>query len=121
MSDGVALATHMKLTVGLLLTMTYYLAELAEIRACDDRDHNERRPYADYAMILWHFPNRLVLYSFTFVLRGLAFPPGSVDVIPTAGCAQCAWCSLWRFVRACALGALFLRSCVRDSDVRVRA
>ena len=32
-SDGVALATHMKLTVGPLLTMTYYLAELAEIRA----------------------------------------------------------------------------------------
>ena len=32
-SDGVALATHMKLTVGSLRTMTYYLAELAEIRA----------------------------------------------------------------------------------------
>ena len=32
-SNGVALATHMKLTVGTLLTMTYYLAELAEIRA----------------------------------------------------------------------------------------
>ena len=34
MSDGVALATtHMKLTVGSLLSMTNYLAELAEIRA----------------------------------------------------------------------------------------
>ena len=32
-SNGVALATHMKLTVGTLLTMTYYLAELADIRA----------------------------------------------------------------------------------------
>ena len=32
-SDGVALATHMKLTVGGLLSMTNYLAELAEIRA----------------------------------------------------------------------------------------
>ena len=32
-SDGVALATHMKLTAGSLRTMTYYLAELAEIRA----------------------------------------------------------------------------------------
>jgi hypothetical protein len=32
-SDGVALATHMKLTVGSLLFMTYYLAELAVIRA----------------------------------------------------------------------------------------
>jgi hypothetical protein len=32
-SDGVALDTHMKLTVGTLLTMTYYLAKLAEIRA----------------------------------------------------------------------------------------
>jgi hypothetical protein len=32
-SDGFALATHMKLTVGTLLTMTYYLAKLAEIRA----------------------------------------------------------------------------------------
>ena len=33
MSDGVALDTHMKLTVGSLLSMTNYLAELAEIRA----------------------------------------------------------------------------------------
>ena len=33
MSDGVALATHTKLTVGSLLSMTNYLAELAEIRA----------------------------------------------------------------------------------------
>ena len=32
-SDGVALATHMKLTVGTLLSMTNYLAELAEVRA----------------------------------------------------------------------------------------
>jgi len=32
-SDGVALAAHMKLTVGSLLSMTNYLAELAEIRA----------------------------------------------------------------------------------------
>ena len=32
-SDGVALATHMKLTVGTLLSMTNYLAKLAEIRA----------------------------------------------------------------------------------------
>ncbi len=32
-SDGVALDTHMKLTVGTLLAMTYYLAKLAEIRA----------------------------------------------------------------------------------------
>ena len=32
-SDGVALATHMKLTAGSLRTMTYSLAELAEIRA----------------------------------------------------------------------------------------
>ena len=32
-SDGVALATHMKLTVGTLRSMTNYLAELAEIRA----------------------------------------------------------------------------------------
>ena len=32
-SDGVALLAHMKLTVGGLLSMTNYLAELAEIRA----------------------------------------------------------------------------------------
>jgi hypothetical protein len=32
-SDGVAFATHMKLTVGTLLSMTNYLTELAEIRA----------------------------------------------------------------------------------------
>ena len=32
-SDGVALATHMKLTVGTLLSMTNYLAEPAEVRA----------------------------------------------------------------------------------------
>jgi hypothetical protein len=32
-SDGIALATHMELTVGTLLAMTNYLAELAEIRA----------------------------------------------------------------------------------------
>ena len=32
-SNGVALATHMERTVGTLLAMTYYLAELAEIRA----------------------------------------------------------------------------------------
>ena len=32
-SDGVALATHMKLTVCTLRSMTNYLAELAEIRA----------------------------------------------------------------------------------------
>ena len=31
--DGIALATHMELTVGTLLAMTNYLAELAEIRA----------------------------------------------------------------------------------------
>ena len=41
--------------------------------------------------------NRL---SLQIVLRGLANPPGSVDVIPTAGCAQCAWCSLPTCVRA---------------------
>ena len=32
-SDGFALATHMKLTVGTLLFMTSYVAELAEVRA----------------------------------------------------------------------------------------
>jgi hypothetical protein len=32
-SDGFALLTHMKLTVGTLLSMTSYLAELAEVRA----------------------------------------------------------------------------------------
>ena len=57
-------------------------------------------------------------FSLQIVLRGLANPPGSVDVIPTAGCAQCARCSLLTFVRAWALGAHFLRSYVRD---RVRA
>ena len=31
--DGVALLTHMKQTVGTLLSMTNYLAKLAEIRA----------------------------------------------------------------------------------------
>ena len=50
------------------------------------------------------FTNR---FSLQIVLRGLANPPGSVDVIPTAGCAQCAWCSFLTFVRAWALGALF--------------
>jgi hypothetical protein len=47
--DGVALATHMKLTVGTLLFMTNYLAYGRACRnsgsgRCDDRDHNERRP-----------------------------------------------------------------------------
>ena len=32
-SDGVALLTHMKLTVGTLLSMTNYLAELAKVQA----------------------------------------------------------------------------------------
>ena len=39
-------------------------------------------------------------------------------MIPTAGCAQCARWSLLTFVRASALGDIFLRSYVRDSDVR---
>ncbi len=103
-SDGVALATHMILTVGTLLFMPSYLAELPG-RACRNSvlgamivttmsaDHDML--CKKYAKILQPSPNRL--YSFTFVLRGLANPPGSVDVIPTAGCAQCAWCSLRRF------------------------
>ena len=100
--------THMKLTVGSLLLMTNYLAELAEIRAV-------ARAMIVTTMSAYHrqrisvvrsksFTNR---FSLQTVLRGLTNPPGSVDVIPTAGCAQCAWCSLLTFVRACALGALF--------------
>jgi hypothetical protein len=107
-SDGVALVTHMKLTVGPLLLMTNYLAELAEIRAV-------ARAMIVTTMSAYHrqrisvvrsksFTNR---FSLQIVLRGLANPPGSVDVIPTAGCAQCAWCSLLTIVRAWALGALF--------------
>jgi hypothetical protein len=107
-SIGVALVTHMKLTVGSLLLMTNYLAELAEIRAV-------ARAMIVTTMSAYHrqrisvvcsksFTNR---FSLQIVLRGLANPPGSVDVIPTAGCAQCAWCSLLTFVRAWALGALF--------------
>ena len=109
-SDGVALVTHMKLTVGSLLLMTNYLAELAEIRAV-------ARAMIVTTMSAYHrqrisvvrsksFTNR---FSLQIVLRGLASakPPGSVDVIPTAGCAQCAWCSLLTIVRAWALGALF--------------
>jgi hypothetical protein len=117
-SDGVALATHMKLTVGSLLSMTNYLAELAEIRAVlgamivttMSADHRQRISVIRSES----FTNR---FSLQIVLRGLANPPGSVDVIPTAGCAQCAWCSLltivcqcaWcsLIVCACALGALF--------------
>jgi hypothetical protein len=48
-SDGVALATHMKLTVGSLLSMTNYLNRACRNSGsprCDDRDHNERRPSA---------------------------------------------------------------------------
>jgi hypothetical protein len=105
-SDGVALATHMKLTVGSLLSMTNYLAELAEIRAVlgamivttMSADHRQRISVIRSES----FTNR---FSLQIVLRGLANPPGSVDVIPTAGCAQCAWCSLLTMV--CALGALF--------------
>jgi hypothetical protein len=107
-SDGVALVTHMKLTVGPLLLMTNYLAELAEIRAVAramivttmSADHRQRISVIRSES----FTNR---FSLQIVLRGLANPPGSVDVIPTAGCAQCAWCSLLTFVRAWALGALF--------------
>jgi hypothetical protein len=107
-SDGVALATHMKLTVGSLLSMTNYLAELAEIRAVlgamivttMSADHRQRISVIRSES----FTNR---FSLQIVLRGLANPPGSVDVIPTAGCAQCAWCSLLTIVRAWALGALF--------------
>jgi hypothetical protein len=105
-SDDVALATHMKLTVGSLLSMTNYLAELAEIRAVlgamivttMSADHRQRISVIRSES----FTNR---FSLQIVLRGLANPPGSVDVIPTAGCAQCAWCSLLTMV--CALGALF--------------
>jgi hypothetical protein len=107
-SDDVALATHMKLTVGSLLSMTNYLAELAEIRAVlgamivttRSADHRQRISVIRSES----FTNR---FSLQIVLRGLANPPGSVDVIPTAGCAQCAWCSLLTIVRAFALGALF--------------
>ncbi len=84
-SDGFALATHMKLTVGSLLLMTNYLAELAEIRAV-------ARAMIVTTMSAYHrqrisvvrsksFTNR---FSLQIVLRGLANPPGSVDVIPTA-------------------------------------
>ena len=91
-SDDVALATHMKLTVGSLLSMTNYLAELAEIRAVlgamivttMSADHRQRISVVRFKS----FTNR---FSLQIVLRGLANPPGSVDVIPTAGCAQCAW------------------------------
>ena len=85
----------------------------------DDRDHNERRPYAQIMQRCCSlFQIVLFISRFVSFCGALPSPPGSVDVIPTAGCAQCAWCSLRRFVRACALGALFLRSHVRDSDVR---
>jgi hypothetical protein len=107
-SDGVALAAHMKPTVGTLRSMTNYLAELAEIRAVlgamivttMSADHMQRISVVRSKS----FPNRL---SLQIVLRGLANSPGSVDVIPTAGCAQCTWCSVLTFVRAWALGALF--------------
>jgi hypothetical protein len=94
-SDGVALASHMKLTVGTLRSMTNYLAELAEIRAVlgtmivttMSADHRQTISVVRSKS----FTNRL---SSQIVLRGLANPPGSVDVIPTAGCTH-------------ALGALF--------------
>ena len=108
MSDGVALLTHMKQTVGTLLSMTNYVAELAEVRAVPgvmivtamSAYHRQRISVVRAKS----FTNR---FSLQIVLRGLANPPGSVDVIPTAGCAQCAWCSLLTIVRAWALGALF--------------
>jgi hypothetical protein len=99
-SDGVAFATHMKLTVGTLLSMPNYLAELAEIRAVPgamivttmSADHRQRIS----AVRAESFTNR---FSLQIVLWGLANqqavqqqavqqqavqPPGSVDVMPTA-------------------------------------
>ena len=115
-SDGFALATHMKLTVGTLLFMTCYVAQLAEIRAVPGEmivtamsaDHTQSMQRCrSLFQIVW-FCIRLVSFCG-------ALPPGSVDVIPTAGCAQCARCSLLTIARAFALGASDVRTygCVR--------
>ena len=82
LSDGVALAAHMKLTVGTLRSMTNYLAELAEIRAVVgamivttmSADHRQRISVVRSKSS----PNHL---SLQIVLRGLANPPGSLDVM----------------------------------------
>ena len=107
----------MKQTVGTLLSMTNYLAKLAEIRAVlramivttMSAYHRQK----DTVVRFNSFTNR---YSLQIVLRGLANPPGSVDVIPTAGCAPL-------LDVHSALGALFWGSYVRarlvlSSDVR---
>ncbi len=81
--DGVALAAHMKpSTVGTLRSMANYLAEPAEIRAVlgamivttMSADHRQRISVVRSKSS----PNHL---SLQIVLRGLANPPGSVDVM----------------------------------------
>ena len=113
-SDGVALATHMKLTVGSLLSMTNYLAELAEIRAVlgamivttMSADHRQRISVIRSES----FTNR---FSLQIVLRGLALPARlsgcdphcwmcTVRLVLSSGVRTCvhAWGSLLTFVRA---------------------
>ncbi len=92
-SDGVAFATHMKLTVGTLLSMTNYLAELAEIRAVPgamivttmsaDRGQRISAVRAEsltnrFSLVLWGLANQQA------VQQQAVQPPGSVDVMPTA-------------------------------------
>jgi hypothetical protein len=110
-SDALAFATLTERAFGKLLSVTSYLAQRAVIRTIAAAGPMRLRA----AMSAYHRLRISVLlsksvtnrFSLQIVLRGLANPPGSVDVIPTAGCAQCARCSLLTFVRAWALGALF--------------
>jgi hypothetical protein len=94
-SDGVAFATHMKLTVGTLLSMTNYLAELAEIRAVPgamivttiSADHRQRISAVRAESFTNRFSLQTVLWGLAnqqAVQQQAAQPPGSVDVMPTA-------------------------------------
>jgi hypothetical protein len=118
-SDGVALATHMKLTVGTLPFMASYLAEHAEIRAVVgamiettmSADHNMR--CKDYAKMLKPFPNRLVLLFVYFRFAGPCQPARlsgcdphcwmcTVRLVLSSEVRTCVrtWCPLLAFVRA---------------------
>jgi hypothetical protein len=83
----------MKLTVGTLLSMTNYLAELAEIRAVPgamivttmsaDRGQRISAVRAEsltnrFSLVLWGLANQQA------VQQQAVQPPGSVDVMPTA-------------------------------------
>ena len=114
--DGVALLTHMKQTVGTLLSMTNYLAELAEIRAVlgamivttMSADHMHRL-CKDISAFSKSFS--LLLVSFRFAgpcqpARLSGCDPHcwmcTVRLVLSSGVRTCvrAWCSLLAFVRA---------------------